>query len=164
MRNELDNQSTLSKGIRENMMPGRSSESPGSGTSGLATSSQILPTAESFFPITDIMNPAWFGRLMQRPRLLIQDKITISEAPWGIHKHNCNSSRTVWENGKKMNETLVGISVPGTGAFPDLLAVPAASEFRPYRSAQESAGGSCLVRSSQLFRRTARKNEIKDLV
>jgi hypothetical protein len=111
-------------------------------------------------PLTRLSN-ASFRYMLQRPRRLIQDKITISEAPWGIHKHNCNSSRTVWENAEKTNETLVEISVPGTGAFPHLLPVPAASEFWRYRSAQESAGGSCLVRSSQLFRRTARKNEIK---
>ena len=50
---------------------------------------------------------------LQRVRPLIQDINTNSEAPWGIHKHNCNSSRTVWENAEKTNETLVEISVPG---------------------------------------------------
>jgi hypothetical protein len=49
-------------------------------------------------------------------RPLIQDKNTNSEAPWGIHKHNCNSSRTVWENAEKTNETLLELNLPLGGS------------------------------------------------
>jgi hypothetical protein len=39
----------------------------------------------------------------------------------GIHKHYRNTSRTVWENTEKMNETLVRMSLAGQGGFARLL-------------------------------------------
>jgi hypothetical protein len=50
-----------------------------------------------------------------------------------IHKGNCNSPRTVWENTEKMNEILPKISLPGTGAFADLFTVLAVSELHRHR-------------------------------
>src|ERR1700757_108339 len=49
-------------------------------------------------------------------------------APRGIHKRNCNPSRTVWENTRKTNETLSWISVAGTVDFYSFLHSPGGSE------------------------------------
>ena len=49
----------------------------------------------------------------------------------GHTQRNRNSSRTVWENTEKMNETLVEISFPGTGAFAHLFSVLAVSTTSP---------------------------------
>src|SRR4029077_16986823 len=84
------------------------------------------------------------------------------EAPWGIHKHNCNSSRTVWENAGKKNETLFEISVPGTGAFPHLLTVPAQANSGDTvrRRSQQAARVQYVVPN---FSDARGKIEIKDL-
>jgi hypothetical protein len=63
-RSELCHCRKVDSANRENMMQVGVRSHPGAGQSGLATSSHILPTAESFFPITDIMNLARFDRFM----------------------------------------------------------------------------------------------------